>query len=106
MATLAITNDELDAEIGQVLGISRTRTDWDPLTTALDVDRMVRSGRRRFFSAYNWSFLREDLVINTIAPITAGTVTIVNGAVTLTTAWSDFANFADYLFAPDGGGGH
>ena len=106
MATLALTNTELDAEIGQLLGISRLRADWDTATTTGDVDRMVRSGRRRFFSANNWKFLQQDLVINTRAPLTAGTVTIVNGAVTLTTVWTDFANFADYVFAPDGGGVH
>lgn len=103
MATLALTNDELDSEIGMVLGVSRTRTDWDS-TTQADVDRMVRSGRRRFFSAHNWKFLQEDLLINILAPVTDGTVTIVDGVVTLTDSWSDFANFADYVFAPGGGG--
>ncbi len=106
MATLALTNAELYAEIGQVLGISRLRADWDTATTQGDVDRMIRSGRRRFFSAHNWRFLHENLTIVTQAPITAGTTTIVAGAVTLTTAWSDFANFADYLFAPSGGGAY
>lgn len=106
MATLAITNDELDAEIGQVLGISRSRSDWDLTTTQADVDRMVRAGRRRFLSAHNWKFLQENLVIPTIAPITTGTVTVTAGAVTLTDAWSDFANFADYVFAPSGGGAY
>jgi hypothetical protein len=104
MATLALTNTELYAEIGQVLGISRDRDDWDAATTQADVDRMIRSGRRRFFSAYNWKFLKDNLVINTTAPVSTGTVTIVDGVVTFAGAAAFPSNFADYVFAPDGGG--
>jgi len=103
MATLALTNAELYAEMGRVLGINRTYGNWDAVTQA-DVDRIVRSGRRRFFSANNWKFLREELPITVVAPITTGTVTIVDGVVTFAGAAALPATVANYKFAPQGGG--
>jgi hypothetical protein len=104
MATLALTNAELYSEVGRMLGISRTYTDWDAVTLA-DVNRIIRSGRRRFFSANNWKFLVQDLAITVAAPITTGTVTIVSGVVTFVGAAALPASLvSDYLFAPEGGG--
>jgi hypothetical protein len=88
--------------MGRMLGISRTPGDWDTVTAA-DVDRIIRSGRRRFFSANNWKFLRENYHIPVIAPITTGTVTVVSGVVTLAGAtWPTDA--VNYVFEPEGGG--
>jgi len=102
MATLALSNAELFAELGRLLGISRTAADWDTVTAA-DVDRIVRSGRRRFFSAHNWKFLVNDLSITIAAPIETGTIEIVAGVVTLTGAtWP--ATMSNYVLAPDSGG--
>lgn len=104
MATLSLTNEELYAELGRLLGISRVVGDWDATTTA-DIDRIVRSGRRRFFSASNWKFLKDDLTIIVPAPLTTGTVTIVDGVVTFAGGLTIPTDAAEnYLFEPQGGG--
>lgn len=110
MAVLSLTNSELYAELGRELGISRNPADWgdvtDVTTTAADVDRIVRSGRRRFFSANDWNFLEEDLQILTVAPVTAGTITVVAGVVTFSIASTPPTDSVNYLFEPDGGGAY
>lgn len=104
MATLALSNDELRGDLGQLLGIGRDPAQWDPVTTA-DVNRIIRSGRRRFLGAFNWHFLHQDLDISVPAPITDGSVTINQGVVDLVGAtWP--ADVIDYLFVPDSGGVH
>jgi len=104
MATLSLTNAELYAELGRMLGISRTSSDWDSVTAA-DVDRIVRSGRRRFFSANKWKFLVQDTDLTLIAPIETGTVTVVSGVVTFAGAAALPSDVdTHYLFEPDGGG--
>lgn len=104
MATLALTNAELYAEIGRMLGIHRDNSKWDPVT-ASDVDRTIRSGRRRFFSASRWKFLMENAEITIAAPITTGTVTAVSGVVTLVGAiWP--TNMDNYYFEPASGGAY
>lgn len=105
MATLALTNAELYAELGRVLGINRSYSELDAVTQA-DVDRIIRSGRRRFFSANNWKFLKQDLPITIAAPTDTGTVTIVSGVVTFAGAAVIPATVANYIFAPEGGGAY
>lgn len=83
MASLSITNDEIYSSVGTLLGISRDNADWDATTTA-DVDRVIRQGRRKFFSAHRWSFLETDYRILTAVPFEAGTVAVVDGVVTKT----------------------
>lgn len=104
MATLALTNLEIKSEVGRLLGISRTPGSWDSVTEA-DVDRIIRSGRRRFFSAARWKFLVQNQEITLPAAISTGTVTIVSGVVTLVGAtWP--ATVANYRFEPEGGGAY
>lgn len=85
MASLGLSNTEIKANLAMVMGISRNEdlTDfgWDDQTIA-DVERIIRSGRRKFIAAYDWSFLTEEFVINVITPEESSTVTIVNGVVT------------------------
>lgn len=83
MASLNIDNTEIYARLAIQLGISRDSADWDDQTTD-DVERIVRAGRRKFFSAYDWSFLEVYIQILTVAPYDTGTVEIVDGVVTLT----------------------
>jgi len=106
MASLALTNAELYAELGRLLGISRSSSDWDTVTAA-DVDRIIRAGRRRFFSASDWKFLYDNNTIPLAAPITTGTVTIVSGAVTLVgSTFPAAADIGNYMFSPQGGGAY
>jgi hypothetical protein len=103
MATLALTNDELYSEIGRCLGISRDNGTWGTDTQA-DVDRIVRSGRRRFFSANNWKFLVTDTKFSILEPFTDGTVTVVAGVVTFAGSPTVPTDTVNYVFAPQGGG--
>ena len=103
MSTLAITNSEIYAELGFLLGISRTFSDWDTQTQG-DMNRVLRSGRRRFFSARAWKFLQQPLVIPILGPFQEETITIAAGVVTKTagTAWPTDAT--NYVLSPGGGG--
>ena len=82
MATLATTNSEIYALVGMTLGIGRDSTAWDA-TTLADVNRVIRSGRRRFFGAHNWAFLEQHIQVLTAAPYATGTITVASGVVTL-----------------------
>lgn len=82
MATLAIDNDEIYARLAMLCGVSRDPDDWDS-TTSADMDRIIRAGRRKLFSAYDWSFLEIRHRFATVEPYETGTVTIVSGVVTL-----------------------
>lgn len=94
MASLVLSNDELKQNLAMVMGVSRDyANDWDAETIS-DVDRIIRSGRRRFFSAYDWSFLVKDFPIELEAPnevditVTAGVVSLDAGSwPTDPTAW-------------------
>lgn len=79
MATLAIDNDEIFANIGTVLGINTSGN--LPPQTADDFDRIIRGGRRKLFLAYDWSFLQHDYPIST-SPVTEITGSCVNGVIT------------------------
>ena len=85
MASLGLSNTEIKANLAMVMGISRNEDladfGWDDQTIA-DVERIIRSGRRKFFSAHDWHFLTEEYKIQTVAPEASSTVTIVNGVVT------------------------
>lgn len=101
MATLAIDNDEIYARLGMQMGINRDPDLWSPTNTT-DAARIIRAGRRKLFSAHDWSFLevRHDIAIP--APLTTGTIAIVNGVVTIT--GSTFpANVANQYLYADGG---
>lgn len=100
MASLAISESELFALIATVVGISRDSADWDTQTTN-DVDRILRLGRRKFFSSNDWSFLNRDWVQATTAPQTTGTITVVNGTVTLTGSTWPAALVAEYVIVTD-----
>jgi hypothetical protein len=102
MATLAITNDEVYSALGQLLGLGRSQSSWDPVTQA-DVDRIIRSGRRRFFSAHRWKFLESDFIRTTAAPFSDGTIEVVDGLVTLSGA-SRPSDIEDFMLVPDTGG--
>lgn len=102
MSSLGLSNSEIKSAIGQLLGISRDSSEWGS-TEISDVDRAIRSGRRRFFSANRWKFLVNSQIINTVAPFQAGSITVAAGVVTLT--GSTFpALSTDMVLAPSAGG--
>lgn len=100
MASLSITNTEIKERLAMLMGVSRTEANWAGNSTILaDVNRIIRAGRRKFFSAYDWSFLevRHDIAIP--APLKTGTIAIVNGVVTLTGSTFPTNTANQYLFA-------
>lgn len=102
MATNAITVDELRANLLLVLGINR---DYDQLdaTTQADIDRVWRAGRRKYLAAHDWQHLQSRYVFVTTLPYTTGTVTVVDGVVTL--SGGTFPADTDrYVFIPETGG--
>jgi hypothetical protein len=60
----------------------------------LDIDDFIRDGLRRVYTAHDWSFFKPIEDISTTAPYTTGTVTVVDGVVTLDSG--TFPSWADY----------
>lgn len=93
MASLSITLEEIYAALGAEMGISRDPSVWDASTLA-DAQRIIRAGRRKFYNnvptdggiGHKWSFLDLVRPILTTASQSNGTVTIVDGVVTLASA--------------------
>lgn len=98
MASLALDNAEVKRAIAQVLGIGRDPTAWG-VTLVSDVDDVIRRGRRKFFSAADWRFLRVHTSFLTAAPQETGTVECVSGVVTLTGSTFPATAATNYLFA-------
>jgi hypothetical protein len=82
MASLALTNAEIYRDLSMVMGVNRDYTQWDAQTLA-DARSMIRSGRRKFYAAYEWSFLTHNITISVLAPYETGTITVADGVVTL-----------------------
>jgi hypothetical protein len=102
VASLSLTNQEIKQNLAAILGITRTIADWDS-TLAADVDRIIRNGRRRFYSSHDWRFLRVHTSFLTSAAQTTGTVTVASGVVTLVGATFPATVINNYLFeSPDG----
>ena len=102
MASLVLTLDEVRSELGSLLGVGRTYASLDS-TTQADLDRVVRAGRRKFFSAHRWRHLETPHRIVTNARYDTGTVEVVDGVVTLTGGTFP-ADSDDYVFLPAAGG--
>lgn len=105
MASLELTLDEVKKDLGLLLNIGRDpASDWDADTIA-DVNRVIRSGRRKFFSAHPWRHLEEIYTFITPAVYETGTITVVDGVVSgAGTTFPD--DSADYVLLPDEGGAY
>jgi hypothetical protein len=90
-STLTIAYSELQIEIGDHLGYTRTTTNWSTDETNR-VANILERGQRRFFfpldpriqRTHKWSFLYPRFTFSTDASYTTGTVAVTNGVVTLT----------------------
>lgn len=76
-STLSIRYEDLVADLERYYGIAASTE------TAL-LDRRLRDGLRRFYSAHDWKFLRPRATLSTVAPYSTGTVAATAGVVTLT----------------------
>lgn len=82
MASLALTNAEIYRDLAIIMGVNRDYTQWSPEVLD-DAQSMIRAGRRKFYAAYEWSFLAHNITIAVQPPYDTGTITVVNGVVTL-----------------------
>jgi len=82
MASLSLTNAEIYRDLAMVMGVNRDYGQWDAQTLA-DAQSAIRAGRRKFYAAHEWSFLTHNITISVLAPYETGTITVVNGVVTL-----------------------
>lgn len=103
MATLAINNTEIYAQIGLILGTNRTYAQW-PSDLQSDADRIIRAGRRKFFLAYQWSFLEQDYDFVTISSSTV-VGSCLNGLVTTSGSTIPNSMAGNYKLAPQVDGG-
>lgn len=108
MASLNLTTQEILESIALVAGWNRTVGQWDD-TMQADARKLIREGMREFFhpidpqtgQAYTWKFLERMFVRIGEAAVTTGTVTAVDGVVTLAGGtWPTWA--ADGIIDIDG----
>lgn len=104
MATLAISNTEVYAQIGLILGTNRTYAQW-PSDLQSDADRIIRAGRRKFFMAYQWSFLEQDFSIDTIPAVIGVQGSCLNGLITTSGSTLPSGLAGNYKVAPSVDGG-
>ncbi len=90
-STLSKTYDDFQLAVGDLLSCQRTATPasvWSADQIAR-VDTCIQGGYQRFLNpisggkSYFWSFLSPTTTISTVAAYSTGTVTIVDGVVTL-----------------------
>lgn len=90
-AAMTISYSSLVERIGRFLFGQRSDFEGDSLA---DIDDCIRDGLNRVYTAYDWSFFKPIEDISTTAPYTTGTVTVVNGVVTLATGtWPSWAAY-------------
>ena len=90
-AAILTTYSSLLARVGHALFGIRSSFSADQ---TVDITDCIRDGIRRVYASHEWSFLRPLQDVTTTAPYTTGTVTIVNGVVTLATGtWPSWADY-------------
>lgn len=77
---LTVSYTSLVERVGRVFFGQRTSLSDSEV---LDIDDFIRDGLRRVYAAHDWSFFKPIEDITTTAPYTTGTVTVVDGVVTL-----------------------
>jgi hypothetical protein len=93
-ASLQLTYAEIRREVGRLMGWNRDPAGTPPWTAdqISDAADMIAGGLRQFYyppilpgeaTMHRWSFLKARTTLTTNAPYTTGTVTVVDGVVTL-----------------------
>ena len=84
MADLSIGYNDIQNNIALMLGWNRGHTDavprWSPDQQA-DFALVLSSGLRKFYAAYDWSFMKPRYTITTSDVYSTGTVTVSSGTV-------------------------
>lgn len=102
MASLQLTNTELNRAVAMVLGIDRTDDNWTTIEKD-DVRAVIRAGLRKFFNpitpdstVHQWRFLERQFSAASEPTYSTGTITVVDGVVTgsgttFPSTWTDDA---------------
>lgn len=96
---MTVNYDQLVTELAHFLGWPGDSLDSGETAS---IQRFIRSGLNRFYHppGYTWSFMEPESTITTVEPYDTGTVTIVDGVVTLATGtWPSWA--AGAMFCVD-----
>jgi hypothetical protein len=99
-STLVLAWSDLKAEVGYLLGYSRTSTNWSAAQTT-EIEKVIQSGLRRFYypggsgvDGYEWTFLKPTTSIEIWSDIAIGTTTVTGvesgGSSTITATASSF----------------
>jgi len=88
MASLQLTNSEVNRAVAMVLGIDRDSDNWTTIEQD-DTRAVIRAGLRKFFnpitpdgSVHQWRFLERQFTAGSEATYETGTITVVDGVVT------------------------
>ena len=90
-AALTVSYSTLLERVGHFLYGIRSSYSADQTS---DIEECIEDGLRDVYAAHDWSFFKPLKDISTTAPYTTGTVTVVDGVVTLATG--TFPSWADY----------
>jgi hypothetical protein len=99
--TLSLTRDQLNAEVGFFLGEGADPAGWSAGVLAT-IGRIVSSGLRNFYvpqplpgdTRHEWSFLRPQVEMDTVAPYATGTVAVTNGNAVVTLSGGTWPSWA------------
>ncbi len=77
--------------LSQIRGVVKRWTASSPQMLDADVDGCINDAHQTLAGGYQWSFRKRDAVLQTVAPYSAGTVSVTAGSSTITgsgTAWT------------------
>ncbi len=92
VTSLQLTYTEILSHIALMAPFNRDSSQWSGTTIAADILLIMRAGLRKAYyppsmsegeTPHQWSFLRPVYTLTTSAPYSTGTITVVNGSVTL-----------------------
>lgn len=99
-AAMTVSYDNLLARVGRKM--FGQRSGYSDFETS-DIEDAIRDGLRMVYAAHDWSFFKPIQDIATTAPYTTGTITVVDGVVTLAGGGTFPSWAADGLLKADDG---
>ena len=105
MPDLSISYNTIQKNVALMLGWNRTPSDTPGTWSQTQIDDfklVLSSGLRKFYAAYEWSFLYPRYTLTTSPTYSTGTITVTSGTVTGSgTVWS-LLDATDYWLVVDG----
>ena len=84
MADLSVSYSDIQKNVALMLGWNRTPSETPGTWSQNQIDDfklVMKAGLRKFYGAYDWSFMKPRYTLATSAPYSTGTVTISSGTV-------------------------